>query len=514
MKKKLAVLVLLFALMLPCRCLASSVQIHPPWGQDGDKLYVSAFGKDRYLIVKTRTSAAINAAIDALGAEGGEVFCPEGTYAITTQVTYDADNTTIRGTTGTVFVMGADIHGVYATNLDNIKLINIEINGNDYDQTTNFLVRFVSVENASIEGCTFYNFKNYGVSINITHTSTRPNNGTLSNCIFRSASDTSSTALTIASESAYGSTVNVINCTFSQCDIGIFYNVGHFLIQGCDFIDNTDDAIYSNNTFSPCDYGRISNCHFFNNDGDDIALLSNTPIGWTLSNNTFFGNDSISVTLTGYNHTLRGNVFSEPREVSECIRVSGWYHVITDNTFKLEASDADYCIYLDSTNYCIITDNNLDTSVTTGHTVYKTSSDVSPVISGNINYTTNYSGREGLYEIPGPVRIGGTDYDTKTDNYVITTSDFGKTLSMNSASDKTFSLPSVDSYNDGSLTKLCKMGTGKVTIDAADSDYIFDSGAGDGIYTTSNYAFIILEYHDDDTRWYIVHAVGTWVTYD
>lgn len=515
MKKKLAVLVLLFALLLPCRCLASSVQIHPPWGQDGDKLYVSAFGKDRYLIVKTKTSAAINAAIDALGAEGGEVFCPEGTYAITTQVTYDADNTTIRGTTGTIFQMGADIHGVYATNLDNIKLINIEINGNDYDQTSKYLVNFSTVETALIEGCTFYNFKNYGVSIGITHTSTRPNNGTVSNCIFRSASDTSSTALTIGSEISYGSTMNVINCTFSKCDIGIFYNNGQFLIQGCTFSTNTDDAIYSTNVYTSY-YGRISNCEFFNNDARDIALADNTPIGWTISNNTFFGNDSISVYIDGYNHTVRGNVFSEPRGVSRCIEMAGSYHIVVDNTFKLEALDADYCIYLSGATGCIIANNNLDTSVTTGYTVYKVAgTDSSNVFSGNTNFTTNSVTTDADFEVSSPAKLHKESVSTKTDNYVVVKlTDLGKTFYMNSADDKTFSLPDMTAYDDGGTVKFKKMGTGKLTIDAVAGEYISDSGSGDGIFTLSTYASITLVYNHGDERWYIDNAVGTWVTYD
>lgn len=45
----------------------------------------------------TQTCAGINAAIDALGSAGGEVFLPEGTYTCAESVVVDFNNTTIRG---------------------------------------------------------------------------------------------------------------------------------------------------------------------------------------------------------------------------------------------------------------------------------------------------------------------------------------------------------------------------------------------------------------------------------
>lgn len=49
------------------------------------------------ITVTTFTCAGINAAIDALGAEGGEVYLPEGDYDCTEKSTIDYDNTTLRG---------------------------------------------------------------------------------------------------------------------------------------------------------------------------------------------------------------------------------------------------------------------------------------------------------------------------------------------------------------------------------------------------------------------------------
>jgi len=101
---------------------------------------------------------------------------------------------------------------------------------------------------------------------------------------------------------------------------------------------------------------------------------------------------------------------------------------------------------------------------------------------------------------------------TKTDDYTVTTSDFGKSLRMNSADDKTFTLPSVGTTEDGARVTFIKQGSGKMTIDAADSDYIDDSTAGGTIYTTTNYATITLEYVHGMTRWVIISGNGTFTT--
>jgi len=106
----------------------------------------------------------------------------------------------------------------------------------------------------------------------------------------------------------------------------------------------------------------------------------------------------------------------------------------------------------------------------------------------------------------------GLTPSTKTDSYVVTTSDFGKSLRMNSASDKNFTLPSVGTTEDGARLTFIKQGAGKMTATAVDTDYIHDSSATGTIYTISNYATITLEYVHGMTRWVIISATGTFVT--
>lgn len=126
---------------------------------------------------------------------------------------------------------------------------------------------------------------------------------------------------------------------------------------------------------------------------------------------------------------------------------------------------------------------------------------------------------EGLFLKPGGrTQVMMIEEQVKTDDYIITTSDFGISFRMNSASDKTFTLPSVSSVNDGARVICIKLGSGKLTIQAADSDIIHDSGAGDTIYNDEGagppYPSIILEYVDAVTTWVIMSYVGNWVTTD
>jgi hypothetical protein len=112
--------------------------------------------------------------------------------------------------------------------------------------------------------------------------------------------------------------------------------------------------------------------------------------------------------------------------------------------------------------------------------------------------------------------VGKWTVETKTDDYPVLTTDVAKTLVMNNAGTKTFSLPSVAAGDVGTWYTFVKIGAGKVIIDAADSDTIADSGAGDTIYndqTLEIYATITLELVSE-TQWAIIGASGTFVTTD
>jgi hypothetical protein len=104
--------------------------------------------------------------------------------------------------------------------------------------------------------------------------------------------------------------------------------------------------------------------------------------------------------------------------------------------------------------------------------------------------------------------------NTKTDNYTVRYSDSGKTLVMDSASDKTFTLPSVSANNVGLTFTFVKINSGRVTIQAADSDTIDNSTGGGTIYDSQageTYATITIQLVTE-TKWVVIGIRGTWST--
>ena len=106
----------------------------------------------------------------------------------------------------------------------------------------------------------------------------------------------------------------------------------------------------------------------------------------------------------------------------------------------------------------------------------------------------------------------GEEHSYKTDSYVVLTTDLGKSLRMNSADDKNFTLPSMGANEDGGRVTFIKQGAGKMTMIAVDTDAIDDSSAAGTIYTETNYATLTLEYVHGMTRWVIISANGTFTT--
>jgi hypothetical protein len=102
---------------------------------------------------------------------------------------------------------------------------------------------------------------------------------------------------------------------------------------------------------------------------------------------------------------------------------------------------------------------------------------------------------------------------SKTADYNVTTSDFGKSIRFAHASTTgTMMLPSVGPTEDGARLTFIKTGNGRLVLGASDSDAIYDSTAGGTIYSDSYYATITIEYIHAETAWVIISAVGVWTT--
>lgn len=87
------------------------------------------------------TDEGINSCIDALGSDGGEVYMPEGEYAVNAQITIDYDNTTLRGAgSGTILKVpdatnSSDFKIINLGSKNNCVLTNFKIDGNKANNT-------------------------------------------------------------------------------------------------------------------------------------------------------------------------------------------------------------------------------------------------------------------------------------------------------------------------------------------------------------------------------------------
>ena len=110
---------------------------------------------------------------------------------------------------------------------------------------------------------------------------------------------------------------------------------------------------------------------------------------------------------------------------------------------------------------------------------------------------------------------GNQSVQTKTADYALTTGDFGDSLRMNSTNPHIFTLPTVDTTNDGGLVIIEKINSGKVTVNVTGSVSIDDSNVGGSIhngYSNETQAAILLEYAHGITTWIRKASSGTWTT--
>lgn len=103
--------------------------------------------------------------------------------------------------------------------------------------------------------------------------------------------------------------------------------------------------------------------------------------------------------------------------------------------------------------------------------------------------------------------------EAQDSGHTLLTSDAGKTFTCNSATPQTFVLPSVAAGDVGIEFSFMKLGVGSLTVQAADSDTIEDSGAGLSIYCDDASTASIGLKLASTTQWLIKYgATGIWTT--
>ena len=115
------------------------------------------------------------------------------------------------------------------------------------------------------------------------------------------------------------------------------------------------------------------------------------------------------------------------------------------------------------------------------------------------------------------LQAGIIEVVSKTDDYVIPTTDLNKSIRMKASTAKRFWFPNAVLGNDGSKARIVKTGSGKVTIYAHPGHKILDttySGKVFNEYSEEDYATIELEWVDDIKKWAGVNIFGSWETAD
>jgi len=122
--------------------------------------------------------------------------------------------------------------------------------------------------------------------------------------------------------------------------------------------------------------------------------------------------------------------------------------------------------------------------------------------------------QDGIVKKTGVANVGGgslTTYDSETEIYLTS---LGGIIVIDNASPVNIYLPSVGADDVGRSLEVYRIGTGSVTIHAADADVINDSAAGGNVASTRTNqtdAMILLRLITE-TRYGIASVIGSWST--
>ena len=487
---------------------------NPQWATysntTGPTLVIAASGSNStvqadYVCNGTNDEATIESAIAALPSGGGRIKLLEGTYTIQAAIDITKSN---------VWLTGSGKSTILQRSWDAATSSGVITVGDGGTTTVSGIV----IEDLAINGqkATYIGIQNLGIYFNQDVTYSKIQGNWIYGC--------DGCGIELAGASGETNTYN--------------------LITG-NYVDNND---YGGIKLDYSDYNVVSDNMFDGNIGwPDICVntssTNNAVARNTCTNNTVCG---ISLGSTAYANSVTGNnlegnevgidfygadynvasnnVISNSNDYGVRIRSAAQYNVISGNVIY-ESIDDSMSIDGDSDSN-LISSNSIYDSAGSTYAININSSDcdnnylIANYYSGTGASSINDSGTGTAIQHWNEFDIQGT---LKADRFVVeeadsgitlTTDDFGKTISVDSSSSQTVTLPSVDSTNLGAWVRVLKLNSGQVTVDAADSDTIADSTAGGTIYNNQSgqdYAVIEIQLANG-TEWVVVHAEGTWST--
>ena len=459
----------------------------------------------------TNDDATIESAIAALPAVGGTVLLLEGTYAIDSNgVDIAKSNVSLIGSgrstilernwTATMFTGGAGVVtvGDYGTTqVSGVVVANLAVDGNKTSHTGEYNIGILflyDVSSSKVENNWVYNCDGYGIRA-------RGNSG--------------------GNENYYNSFIG--NDVRNNDYAGVYIDYGHYSVIADNVVksnaingitlDNSDYCTVTNNIFEAnarrgfylyySDYATVSgNVASHTTASNGYGICAYESYYNTINGNTCYQNAEYGIFLenSSYSNVI-GNKLHDNGGVSDAssLRFGGTstgnllaYNDITDT-----AGSGVYAIVLASSGHYLI-----------GNRYSGTGADQM------IDYGTNTVQHWNELEIDGTFQAYELLTEAQNSGVTLTSSDFGKTITVDNASTQTVTLPSVSSSDIGAWFRVVKLGSGQVTVDAADSDTIADSTAGGTIYNSQSgqdYATITIQLANS-TEWVITKAQGTWTT--
>jgi len=405
------------------------------WSLDGNIIYVDGPNRsvgfftnspsssayiqlsDKFIICKTFTSAGIQACVDALSSEGGEVLLLKGKYMVNSAITSSIDNIIITGSNWctelwvdaneTWATEGGAVCGdiINLTNSANSIIRNLKINGRCGSTAFHSVYHAARVGiNGKIENVWFYECE--GSNYCMARTG---NYGQIKGCIFESCRDGSYLA------GAYSNyRVSIVDNIF----------IGNYPYKADLALDWTHASIASDNIFYNEDgHGQSHAC---------IGLYD--AYNCIVSNNDMF--DICRGIVNSYAHTAQsqynniiGNNISYAEEYGIYVITGSYLNIVGNYIYDTDTDAIDILIGY-STNGCYynnISNNSIMTYIPSNYgSVYgiqlNEGADWCKVSGNLIGCQKDY----GIY-------ISGADYTHITDNYIYSQSPSSLTMFMDNA---------------------------------------------------------------------------------
>ncbi len=459
-----------------------------------------------YVCSGSSDEVTIESAIAALPSGGGTVLLLEGTYTIG-----DVASGGVDITKSNVSIIGSGKSTILERGWSSSTTASSLIKIGDAGTTA---VSGVVIASLAIDGqkATHTGTGNYGIWASYKVTQSRIQNNWVYDC--------DAVALYLAGASGVNLNSHIL------VDSNVFWDNDTY---GC-MLTYTNDSVFSNNiTYSNTSSGCVISSSHYNifcgnasiSDGRGYYLLNSDYN--IITGNSATGATSYGVYGSGseYNTITSNNFYNNTRHIY--LTSSSNYNTVSANKLHLTSGSSYNALTIGSSSSGnIVSFNDITDTAGTGVAI---SVDNANYLVGN-----RYSGTGAsaitttsavIVQDSKEFKVNGTlqaeQFLTEAQNsgVTLTTDDFGKTITVDSSSTQTVSLPSVAAGDEGAWFRVIKLGAGKVIVDAADTDTIANSTGGGTIsnsQSTEDYATITIELADTGVEWIITGVHGTWAT--